>query len=84
MSPARVRSLEGVRLLHHLADSGQGFPANSQRGAIAQAIDAKTRLAFRMPQARINKTGKQPCPRQDEQHRTPNKADASDGLIKTS
>jgi len=41
-SPAQVRSLRGVRLLHHLADSGQGFPADSQRGAIAQAIDAKT------------------------------------------
>ncbi|WP_298215709.1 hypothetical protein, partial [Limnobacter sp.] len=32
----------GVRLLHHLADSRQGFPADSQRGAIAQAIDAST------------------------------------------
>ena len=38
----RFAALGGVRLLHHLADSGQGFPADSQRGAIAQAIDAKT------------------------------------------
>jgi len=36
-------------LLHHLADSGQGFPADSQRGAIAQAIDAKTPLRFAFP-----------------------------------
>jgi len=41
-SPVQVRSLGGVRLLHHLADSGQGFPADSQRGAITQAIDVKT------------------------------------------
>ena len=48
----------GVRLLHHLADSGQGFPADTQRGAIPAGIDAKTRPAFRMPQARIIETGK--------------------------
>jgi len=50
----------GVRSLHHLADSGQGFPADSQRGAIALAIDAKTLQAFRISQARINKTGNKP------------------------
>jgi hypothetical protein len=70
----KFAGLRGVRLLHHLADSGQGFPADSQRGAIPSGIDAKTLQAFRIPQARIKKSGNQPCPRQDEQQRIPNKA----------
>jgi hypothetical protein len=45
-------------LLHHLADSGQGFPADSQRGAIALAIDARTllRLAFPKPESTSRET----------------------------
>ncbi|MCZ8014270.1 MAG: hypothetical protein O9274_01100 [Limnobacter sp.] len=38
----KFAALRGIRLLHHLADSGQGFPADSQRGAIPTGSDAKT------------------------------------------
>ncbi|RZS39768.1 hypothetical protein EV673_1524 [Limnobacter thiooxidans] len=43
----------------------------------------RRRHAFRIPQARINKTGNQACPRQDELQRTPKRACATKRLSET-